>query len=561
MRARKERQKKFMEVFANFYGRENLTEISKRAGISRRTYNSWRENYPEFRDAIDRLKAEIVDKLDDESPMVTTDKQWGFAEFRKRYLGFDSYLYHTEIARVLDTAPEGSISLILLPPGAGKTTCIEHWMAQKLALDPDHRILFISESQGEASKRLQMVQRYMTDEAIGAELMARWGPFYEDGQERQGKPWTRDKMTVAKRKSGERDYSLAALGMSSQIYGIRADTIILDDPQTMKTMNQTENFVARFRQEILSRRPSGGASGRVVIIATRIGEGDMYGKLIEEELIDEGQLLILPCTTFDADGEEHPVCPEMFPPDVIPRIKRQAGDSWYTAYQQKPHLGHNATFTEEMIDAAKDPLRNAGEARPSDERYVIGVDPALSGNTGIVVLGYNQHTVTIVDCVQLPKAGSQEKILDAIQQTVARYRPLDVVIETMAYQQALARDDRLAAMATRFGFRIRPHRTYGNKHDPLLGVSGMTRSFHLREFRIPDGSPASAERLEPVVTELRTWRPDVKTKFLQQDMVMALWFAWKFVMEMGRRPADASLAKQFTSRRLVKPTPYHSGSR
>lgn len=551
-----ERRTAFIEAFIQNWPEMTIEQICEMIGVTRRAYEVWRKKHPDFTIEIDRLKAEIR-----EGSPVGEEPAWTstFADFRLRYFGFESYVYHRKIAEVLDNAPEGSISLILLPPGAGKTTCLEDWMCQKLALDPDHRILFLSESQNEATKRLRTVQQRMSDPALAREFIARFGPFYTEGQDKKGKPWTANHFTVSKRASGERDYSLAALGMSSQIYGIRADTIIMDDVQTLKSLNQTDSYLLKFRQEILSRRPAGGARGRVVIIATRIATGDFYERLIEEELIDEGQLVVLPCTIRNEDGEEVPYCPEMFPPEQVARIKKQAGDSWWTAYQQTPHLSHNATFTDEMLADAKDPLRKVGEVRPG-EHVVVGVDPALQGATGIVTLAYTSNSIAVVDVLQMEQPRSQEVIIDAIRDTVARYRPLDVVVETMAYQQALYNDDRFKALATQYGFRPRSHKTYGNKADAAFGVSGIVRSFQMRELHIPDADEASKARVEPLVSELRVWRPDVKTKFLQQDTVMALWFAWKHIVEHGRRNPGPEAAEQFKTRGLRRPTVYRGAA-
>jgi len=144
--------------------------------------------------------------------------------------------YTTTIYNALESTQEGQICLILLPPGSRKTTTLENWALYKLATDPDHRILVISKSLDHARKSVGRLKALMTDPYMAPELIRRFGPFKEEGQERQGKPWSADYFTVARRRSSARDYSYTARGWTSQICGSRADTIVVDDAQTLDNL-------------------------------------------------------------------------------------------------------------------------------------------------------------------------------------------------------------------------------------------------------------------------------------------------------------------------------------
>jgi len=515
-----------------------------------KTFYVWLKEDQEFRKRIHEMDTDVRD-----GSQAVDAYTGSFRDFRKRFFDMDTFWIHQEMVRVLDHAPEGSISLILLPVGIGKTTTLEDWCCQKLAMDPDHRILYVSKSQGEARKRLRRVQMRMTDRTLAPDYIDRFGPFFDPGQEKQGKPWTADYYTVFKRTSGERDYSMAALGWTGQVYGIRADTIILDDIQDIQSLNQTAKMLHWLRQEVMSRRPGGGVKGRIAIIGTRIGPGDLYERLmLEDDLISDGQLVVIPIV--NSKGESN--CPEMYPDDQLGRLRKQVGEpAWWSAYMQKPHLGESATFTEAMLDQAANPLRKVGHVE-DNEQVVIGVDPALVGNTGIVVGAFRGAQLTIVDCLRLERASSQEAILDAIGEMVRRYRPNAVVIETMAYQQALAQDERLTRMSREYGFRVYPHKTYGNKADPTFGVAGIQRSFLMNEIRFPAAETLARNRLEPLIEELRTWRPDIKAKNLQQDMVMAMWFLWLHWMRNRMLPRQEFSGDAFRQRGLRNPTRYQT---
>jgi len=129
-----------------------------------------------------------------------------------------------------------------------------------------------------------------------------------------------------------------------------------------------------------------------------------------------------------------------------------------------------------------------------------------------------------------------EQMFSYIQQNVATYRPSIVIIEADAQQKAFSLDDRMLAMASRYFFRCEPHITRGRKSDDIFGVASMDQSFARGEISIPYGDEFTRKRMEPLIAQLRAWRPDVPTKNLTQDLVMALWFVWLY-WERTRRVA------------------------
>src|SRR5262249_5022202 len=154
----------------------------------------------------------------------------------------------------------------------------------KLTDDPNHRIVYGSEGLAHPRKVLGRVKRRMTDPAVAGEFLERFGPFYVPGQERQGKPLGAGYFTVVKSQPHERDYSMEARGWRSKIAGTRCDTMILDDIQSLISLGLTEKILGVLRQDWFTRP---GQDGVTVIIGTRVGVGDVYQRLIEEEVIDE----------------------------------------------------------------------------------------------------------------------------------------------------------------------------------------------------------------------------------------------------------------------------------
>lgn len=173
-------------------------------------------------------------------------------------------------------------------------------------------------------------------------------------------------------------------------------------------------------------------------------------------------------------------------------------------------------------------------------QVVIGVDPALGGGFARVVCDLGEK-LTVLDAVTVYDLSKTEEQLELIERFVSTYRPSIVIIEFDSQQKGLGNDDRLKAMGNRYGFTIRPHLTRGAKVDPVFGVAAMDQSFKAGLIRIPYGDQRTQDRMQPLISQLRAWRPDVKTKNLTQDLVMATWFVhryWMMIRKVQDTPAQ-----------------------
>lgn len=180
------------------------------------------------------------------------------------------------------------------------------------------------------------------------------------------------------------------------------------------------------------------------------------------------------------------------------------------------------------LDSARvaDALGIHGAGLGGDRIIEVGVDPALGGGCALVAAHLGAK-LSIVDAITVTGLNRTEEILELVEDFAVRYRPSVVIIEMDAQQKGLGNDDRLRAMAQRYGFAVRPHLTRGVKADEIFGVASMDQSFRKCEISIPWKDQSDKDRMNDLVTQLRSWRPDIKTKHLTQDLVMALWFIWR----------------------------------
>ena len=185
----------------------------------------------------------------------------------------------------------------------------------------------------------------------------------------------------------------------------------------------------------------------------------------------------------------------------------------------------------------------------------IGIDPALGGGFALIVCELGDHLIVLDFEVHYELSKTEEQLF-FIERLAREYRPNVVIIEFDAQQKGLGNDDRLKAMSHKYGFSIRPHITRGQKMDEIFGVASMDQTFKQRQISIPYGDEDTIERMRPLIHQLRTWRPDVKTKNLVQDAVMALWFVWRFWMKTRKEAGEPALTPAFRPSWVMQEAPY-----
>lgn len=542
-----------------------LAEIS----VPMNTYASWRRKDDDFRARVDaatggKLRSRPV------------DRKWAgsIIEGRKTFFGFDSYYHHVKIIQAIEETPPMGITLVLLPPEHGKSTVIADWISLKIGQVPNIRVAYVSEGLGLARKAARRQKMRMTViSAANAAYLARFGPFHEEGSD---KPWTADYFVVDKSDHDEQDYTFEARGWKSAIAGSRVDVLVIDDIQSRKSLNATGEMLETFRQDFVSRV---GKEGRIIVIGTRVGEEDVYQGLIDQGIVS--RIVMLPATEVGVevacplverrynelldgrdeadftqdervdlkllaqkacggdegppafrDGSpiphERPLCPEMWDAHQLAVRRGQVDEvAWWRNYQQNPRKAGDLTFTEQMMDDAKDLFRVKGERTLfGPTLHLAGLDPSLTGGNAFVVADGNFQSLQILDCVMKFGMARTEAILEQIDSYWKMHRFTDLVIEVNAFQKALGNDARLVNLARLRGFRTHPHTTGLNKLDETFGVAAMATSFAVGEIRIPYGDQHTRDIVTPLINQLLNWRPLVATKKIRQDLVMALWFAW-----------------------------------
>ena len=492
------------------------------AGVIKRTYDRYRQEDRHF-----DLQCALATGRADGAELPGMD----FVHFRKTYFERETPLHHGLMIEAIETAPLDSITMILAPPEAAKTSLVVDLICWKLANDPNYRIAVVSESQTLARKIIGQVSRRMTDHGTFGLFIDNYGPFRAE-ERSEGKPWNADALYLLRAGHDEKEPSLEARGATGQIYGARYDLLILDDIQSRSNLGETDKLIENFRQDMLSRVSA--EKGKTIIVGTRVEQHDFYERLLDE---NEGTLVdrLVQIRALTDEGQSY--WPEWWPLERLERRRDRVGPSaWARAYMQHPQASGNPTFTEEMLKKAHDPAMSMGGLPRSVpwERVVCAVDPALSGITALVALAYNATHCWLIDVETWEGMGRTEEILARMGTMSAKYRPSHWVVEINAYQGSLARDERLAQMGRAYNFEVVSHATARNKADPILGIGSMASAWSLGEITVPYGDGSSRAKADAFDRELLNWRPGVPGKLLRQDQAMAFWFAWRHWMGQRR---------------------------
>ncbi len=530
----------------------SVEDAMKAVNRNRQTYYYWinhstkyRQETEEARAAFERTAARaeltIAEQASEFEPIQRTNyRSWAeyIVAFRKTYFGFDTFDHQWRILEAWEASPPGGISVILVPPEAGKTTLLADTVVADLCADPNMRRALVGEGQDKASKLMSRIQkRLSTDNAMNSLLYSHFGPFEPPRSDRT-KKWNSVEFTLVTSNHDEQDPSVTSVGMGSNIRGARWDAVDLDDIQSLKTQSQTQRFLDIFRGDIVTRP---GRHGRIRITGSRVARGDFYEELERLDLIDE--LVIIPALDlakpagsqsyfprqYDAKGEalvnEKGEQLGWSDEDLAQRRQKVGEDMWSRIYMMRPQSDYSSMITEGDIINATDANRAPGQPAANSVAIIAGLDPSLANHAAFVACGYDAEHLYVLDVRDVLRPGTNQNLHAEIRRWTERFRPDTWVIENNTLQRGYLTDDAFLALRDQYGFQAVGHHSGGNKIDAQLGVPAMMDAIVNGQIRFPS-IRVEHEAFAMLYDQLMSWRQDIPTRRLTQDLVMALWFCY-----------------------------------
>jgi hypothetical protein len=541
------------------------------AGKSIKTYEYYRRTDKIFTDKVDRTRLGLKDKQFQDGDVHDLT----FAEFRQKFLHSQTFPHQQNLVDMIEGREPSWLHpsmkyepglasnriLLNIPPNHAKSiTVTVDYVTWQVVRNPNFRVLIVSQTQQLAADFLYAIKQRLTH------------PMYEDlqsayaagvGFNSKSASWQATRVTFGTelRESSEKDPNIEAIGIGGQIYGKRADMIIVDDAVTLKNANEFEKQIRWLTQDVRSRL---NPTGKLVVVGTRVAAMDLYRELRNEDRYPGGlvpwKYLAMPAllkTDEDPDKWETlwPASDAPFDGQMetdknedglYPRWngrnlynERQAMDAstWALVYQQQD-ISDDAIFDPVCVRGSIDGMRKAGRLVPGHPGHprdingfsiICGLDPAMVGDTAVVCYAVDRvsHKRYIIDAIKITRP-TPAAIRQLIFDWTSLYQPSEWIVEKNAFQSFLTQDEGIRQNLASRGVLLREHHTGTNKWDSGFGVASMSTLFgtkqhdgkHHRDNLIHLPSDQT-ENVKALIEQLITWSPTTKGK---TDMVMALWF-------------------------------------
>jgi hypothetical protein len=558
----------------------------ERVERAQKTYEYWRKTDEDFKSNVDTVMATRKVTTTDRDDAKLAARKMGFAEWRMKYLGLPTYWHQLQWidliegrdprdlhpAQTFEVGRRRNRVVVNCPPFHAKSMTVSiDYATYRICCNPGVRIIIISKTQGMAKKFLGAIKMRMTHPRY-AQLIKDFAP--EGGFEQSAEQWTGDIVTLAAadRDGVEKDPTVQALGIGGQVYGARADLIIVDDAVTLANANEWEKQLDWISQEVGSRP---GPSGKILVVGTRVSANDLYYQLRNPDNYTSGispwtylsQPAILtddpdpknwetlwPRATrswWDEDEGSNecdcglPECQHGYGDGAYPRWDgvhlaplRENEARWQLVFMQSAIAG-DAAFPTHALQNATNRARRHGKdggmaSVPKGMHIVASLDPATSGAAAFVVGAVDKFTGKrwIYDVWNVKHPTPQE-LKDRVRSITLEYGVHEWRIEKTGLLTMFTQDAGLNRWLAARGVRLVPHYTGSNKHDVGFGVGSMSSLFGVYE-QSEDGFrevmppvielPRWEGDIQQLVHQLQIWHSDLDPKKTPIDLVMALWF-------------------------------------
>jgi predicted phage terminase large subunit-like protein len=351
-------------------------------------------------------------------------------------LGYEAKPFHLEMMRFQSAAKD--TCLALAPRGFGKSIILTIVRTVfEIIRNPNIRILIASNTQLQSEIFLREIKFHLEH---NVRVLEYFGCFASDDK------WDNREIIVGPRTSSAKESTVSCVGVGGAVASRHYDLIIADDlvdEENSRTELQREKVKTWYYKTL---GPCLEPDGRIFVIGTRYHYLDLYGHLIKNELADKHQII----PAIDTDGKTP--WPEKFSLEWLEIRRQQMGSLIFnTQYMNDVSMMRGSIFKEEWF--------RFYDEQPDWEKVhnFIGCDPAATKREALLSRNKaNTDWWTIVVGGRIYKSRkysseiyvrevwrarcSKDTYLEKLKEMNNRYKPLKVMIETVAAQEYLAVD-------------------------------------------------------------------------------------------------------------------------
>ena len=524
-----------------------LTEVAKILGTTTAAVSMAYQAY------LEDIKSE-QEQEDWSLPQVAEETLKDFNEFRQRYfrteqgVAFETPEFHTKwIESIMDAIDNGGQHMILSPPRHGKTELLIHFVVWLICNNPNIRIMWVGGNEDIAKNSVSSVMDQLENNELLIEEICGPGAKFKP-KTKSSKSWSQNGFTVGTRTvTGIKSPTMIGIGRGGKILSRDCDIIIADDIEDHSSTMQPasrENTRNWWTTTLSSRKEEHTA---MVVIGSRQHYDDLYSHLVDNESWSTTveQAHDIACTKSDWENEAHQDCMLWASKRTYKWLmdrKKAAETTGGRAIYEMVYLNvampdGMSLFDAEEIEQCRDQARDIGHI-PHNVRLIAGLDPSSTGYQAAFLWGYNQEqdTLYMID-MENSLGGGIPKALEIIQKWFTKYNLAHWVIEENGFQRAIRQDKSIRDFAAKHGIFLEGTQTYGNKHDPIYGVTAMRPLFANKLINLPYRSFEAQEKVNLYTSQLVYFSSaQNKSRSVGQksDLVMASWFPMKTIRRLQK---------------------------
>jgi len=394
--------------------------------------------------------------------------------------------------KMLDFLLDSKYGMLLCPRGSGKSKIAQGIVTWLAVNNPNIRIIIVSDTDTKARLFLTTVKNILEYSPVIKE-------YYGNVL---GSPWTETAVSLAGRTQIHTEPTILSMGAGSgKITGMHADIILCDDIESFDSARSElqRNRLQEWWKTTLS--PVLLTSGRIMVCGTRYHFADIYSMLEDEFSFDK---LILPA--IDKGGNS--LCEWLMPLDDVYKdgklkikglatIKANLGSVIYSMQYDNDVtlLAAGTIFKYEdfrfyrryIYEDHNVHVESLNGTMSLIKKITIGIDPAISEKqtadfTAMIVMGKTEDGYIYV-LEYINERLSFNNQIERIENLVAKWEPNEVVIEKIAYQEAL-----ITELQRRGGLKVIGVVPTRDKVARAYLVSGMVESnlVHFKEKGMSD---------------------------------------------------------------------------